>query len=85
MTIQQLKRDLAELRGAIKPKTSDYQVVVYDSPLRGDSEGKNIESIYKIDGRDVSHLPIEEKEKLLSGTTVHLHLPKKDPYPGVYL
>lgn len=81
MSIQQLKRDLAELKEAIKPKTPDYQVVIYNSPLRGDSEGRNIESIYKINGRDVSHLSAEEKEKMLSIATVHLYLPKKDPYP----
>jgi hypothetical protein len=83
MTIQQLKRYLAELRKSIKPKNPTGLIIIYDHHIRGDSEKRNLESILEINGKDVSYLPVEEKEKTLSVANVHLCLPKKDPYPGV--
>jgi hypothetical protein len=83
MTIQQLKRDLAELRESINPENPKGLIIIYDHHIRGDSVERNLESILEINGRDVSHLSIEEKEKMLSIANVHLCLPKKDPYPGV--
>ena len=83
MTIQQLKRDLAELRESINPENPKGLVIIYDHHIRGDSEKRNLESILEINGKDVSHLPIEEKEQMLYVANVHLYFPKKDPYPGV--
>jgi len=83
MTIQQLKRDLAELQESIKPETPKGLIIIYDHHIRGDNGKRNLESILEINGKDVSHLPIEEKEKMLSVANVHLYLPKKDPYPEV--
>ena len=82
MTIQSLKRDLEELRETIKPKNPKGLIIIYDHHIRGDSVEKNIESILEINGKDVSYLPIEEKEKMLSVANVHLYLPKKDLYQG---
>jgi hypothetical protein len=82
MTLQQLKRELAEIRGTLKPGNLEYLIIIYDHKIRGDSENAKLESILKINGKDVSHLSIEEKEKMLSVDNVHLYLPKKDPYPG---
>jgi hypothetical protein len=83
MTIQQLKRDPAELRESIKPENLKSLIIIYDHHIRGDSGKRNLGSILEINGKDVSHLPIEEKEKMLSIANVHLCLPTKDPYPGV--
>jgi len=82
MTIQQLKRDLAELREYIKPENPKGLIIIYDHHIRGGSVKRNLESILKINGRNVSHLSNEEKEKTLSVANVHLYLPKKDPYQG---
>ena len=83
MSIQQIKRDLEEIRETLKPENPKGLIIIYDHHIRGDSEKRNLESILEINGKDVSHLPIEEKEKMLSVANVHLYLPKKDPYPGV--
>jgi hypothetical protein len=82
MTIQSLKRDLAELRETIKSKNPECLRIIYDRHIRGGSVEKNTESILEINGKDVSYLPIEEKEKMLSVANVHLYLPKKDLYQG---
>ena len=82
MSIQQIKRDLEEIRETLKPENQKGLIIIYDHHIRGDSEKRNLESILEINGKDVSHLPIEEKEKMLSVANVHLCLPKKDPYQG---
>jgi len=83
MSIQQIKRDLEEIRETLKPENHKGLIMIYDHHIRGDSGKRNLESILEINGKGVSHLPIEEKEKMLSVANVHLYLPKKDPYPGV--
>jgi hypothetical protein len=60
MMIQQLKRDLAELREYIKPENPKGLIIIYDHHIRGGSVERNLESILKINGRDVSHLSNEE-------------------------
>jgi len=82
MSIQQIKRDLEEIRETLKPENPKGLIIIYDHHIRGDSEKRNLESILEINGKDVSHLSIEEKEKMLSVANVHLCLPKKDPYQG---
>lgn len=83
MTIQQLKRDLAELRESIKPEDPKDLIIIYDHHIRSDSGKRNLESILEINGKNVSHLSIEEKEKMLLVANIRLYLPKKNPYPGV--
>lgn len=82
MTIQQLRKAIEEIREAVKPETPNNLIIIYDSKLRGNSEKISPESILEINGKDVSHLSNEEKEKILSAAEVHLYLPEKEPYPG---
>lgn len=73
MTIQQLKRDLAEIRGAYKPKVSNVVVLLYDR------SGK----VVRFNGLDVASWTKEEIDKKIKSFSVVLRLPVKDPYPGV--
>lgn len=83
MTVQQLRKAIEEIQTAIKSETPNSLIIIYDSKLRGNSEKIRPESILEINGKDVSHLSIEEKEKMLYVAEVHLYLPEKEPYPGV--
>lgn len=82
MSIQRIKRDLEEIREAVKPENPKGLIIIYDHRIRGDSEKIRPESILEINGKDVSHLSNEEKEEMLSVADVHIYLPEKDSYPG---
>lgn len=83
MSIQQLKRDLIELREALKPETPKYLVIFYDSELRGLNQNISIEAITGIQGFDITGYTLEEIKDILDSAPVHLYLPEKEPYPGV--
>jgi hypothetical protein len=72
MTIQQLKRDLAGIREAYKPKMPNAVVLLYDR------SGK----VVRLNGLDVASLTKEEIDKKIKRFSVVLHLPVKDHIPG---
>jgi len=73
MTIQQLRKDLAGIREAIKPEMPNAIVLFHDKT------GK----VVRIGGLDVTGCTQEEIDKKLENVPVLLHLPEKDPYTRV--
>lgn len=82
MTIQQLRKDLADIREAVKPDADRGQIVIVDRNSRDEEGNLRPETIIKINGKDVSGFTIEEKMKELAKSHIHAYLPKKVPYPG---
>lgn len=78
MTMQQLKKDLAEIKEAVKPKTPIAQVIICDGYSLNDDGSTNLDSIIQINGLDVSNFTNEEKEIELSKSSIHFYMPKKD-------
>jgi len=76
MTIQRLKQEIAELRGAIRQEHPTAIVAIYDSKRR---EGKEIDlnTVVKIGGKDATKLSNAEKAEILSKSRIHFYLPEK--------
>lgn len=82
MSIQQLKHDIKGIREKLNPENPKGLIIIYDSHLQEDSEKINPAYVLKINGIDVSDYTTEEKAKMLSVASVHICIPKQDPYPG---
>lgn len=81
MSILQLKKELEELKGALKQEYPASLVIIYDSKRRA-SEEIDLDAIVEINGKDVTELSNAEKEEILSKSHIHFYLPEKDPDPN---
>jgi hypothetical protein len=72
MTIQQLRKDLAGIREAIKLEMPNAVVLFHDKTRK----------VVRIAGIDVTGCTQEEINKKLKNVSVFLHVPEKEPYPG---
>ncbi len=80
MSILQLKKELEELKGALKKEHPEALVIIYDSKHR-EGEKIDLDIIVEINGKDVTELSNAEKEEILSKSHIHFYLPEKDPDP----
>lgn len=76
MSILQLKRELEELKGALKKGHPEALVIIYDSKRRA-SEEIDLDIIVEVSGKDVTELSNAEKEEILSKSHIHCYLPEK--------
>lgn len=76
MTIQALKRDISNLKEAIKPEARKCLVIFCDPELRGDNRDISIECITEIQGFDITGCTKEEIKELLDSVPIHFYLPK---------
>jgi len=81
MTIQALKRDLAELKEAIKPEAPKCLVIIYDSELRGGNQDISLKCITEIQGFDITGCTQEEINEILDSVPIHFYLPKPEEDP----
>ncbi len=80
MSLQQIKKELRELRGALNPGNPAAQIVIYDRKGR-DSPDISLDCITVINSKDVTAFTDAEKANELSKSQVHFYLPEKDELP----
>lgn len=75
MSILSLKKEVRNLKQALKPEAPAALVIIYDSN-QCEGEDVDLDSILEISGRDVTGLSNAEKEEILSKSHIHFYFPE---------